>query len=254
MDTFELGVALDNVMSFLWDELCDWYIEMIKTRMRSEDPASRTAALWTVSTVLINGLKMLHPFMPFITEEIFVNLTDEESVMISAYPEYTKEWNFPEDASAVEGIKEAVRAVRSIRSEKNVPPSKKVTIFAVSGDEAVRGAFEAAKSIFAFLTQASGVHVQADKTGIDPSSVSVVTSNAAIYIPLNELVDMAEELERLKKEEKRLEGELARSRGMLSNEKFISRAPAAKIEEEKNKLATYEEMMRKVKEQIAVLS
>ena len=254
MDTFELGVALDNVMSFLWNELCDWYIEMIKARLKSDDRDTKAAALWTLNTVLVNGLKLLHPFMPFITEEIYVNLTDEESIMISSYPEYTESWNFRDDAAQVEGLKEAVRAIRSIRSEKNVPPSKKVSVYVVSTDEKVRNSFEAASAVFASLTQASEVLVQQDKTGIDPNAVNVVTSNAAIYIPLSELVDMGEELARLKKEEKRLEGELARSRGMLSNEKFISKAPAAKIEEEKAKLATYEEMMRKVREQISALS
>ncbi|MDO4962199.1 MAG: valine--tRNA ligase [Eubacteriales bacterium] len=254
MDGFELGVALDNVMSFLWDELCDWYIEMVKARLRSEDKATRAAALWTLNTALINGLKMLHPFMPFITEEIFVNLTGEESIMISEYPEYAADWSFNEDASDVEGLKEAVRAIRGIRADKNVPPSKKVSVYVVAEDEKVRKAFEAAKNVFASLVQASDVSIRADKAGIDANAVSAVTSNAAIFIPLNELVDMAEELARLKKEEKRLEGELERSGKMLSNEKFISKAPAAKIEEEKTKQATYEEMMRKVREQIAALS
>lgn len=254
MDGFELGVALDNVMSFMWDELCDWYIEMIKARLRSDDEASKAAALWTVDTVLINGLKMLHPFMPFITEEIFVNLTDEESVMISAYPEYSESWSFKEDAAQIEGLKEAVRAVRGIRADKNVPPSKKLSVFVVSDNADVRASFEAARTVFASLIQASELDIQADKTGIAANAVSAVTSNASIFIPLNELVDPAEELARLKKEEKRLESELARSKGMLSNEKFIAKAPAAKIEEEKAKQATYEEMMRKVKEQIAALS
>ena len=254
MDGFELGVALDNVMSFLWDELCDWYIEMIKARLRSDDEATKDAALWTLDTVLVNGLKMLHPFMPFITEEIFVNLTGEESIMISEYPEYTKEWNFRENAAQIEGLKEAVRAIRGIRADKNVPPSKKISVVVVSENAEVRASFEAAKNVFASLIQASELDIQADKQNVDVNAVSAVTSNAAIYIPLNELVDMKEELARLKKEEKRLEGELARSKGMLSNEKFIAKAPAAKIDEEKAKLATYEEMMRKVREQIEALS
>ena len=254
MDGFELGVALDNVMSFLWDELCDWYIEMIKARLRSDDEATKDAALWTLDTVLVNGLKMLHPFMPFITEEIFVNLTGEESIMISEYPEYTKEWNFREDAAQIEGLKEAVRAIRGIRADKNVPLSKKISVVVVSENAEVRASFEAAKNVFASLIQASELDIQADKQNVDVNAVSAVTSNAAIYIPLNELVDMKEELARLKKEEKRLEGELARSKGMLSNEKFIAKAPAVKIDEEKAKLATYEEMMRKVREQIEALS
>ena len=174
--------------------------------------------------------------------------------MISEYPEYTKEWNFREDAAQIEGLKEAVRAIRGIRADKNVPPSKKISVVVVSENAEVRASFEAAKNVFASLIQASELDIQADKQNVDVNAVSAVTSNAAIYIPLNELVDMKEELARLKKEEKRLEGELARSKGMLSNEKFIAKAPAAKIDEEKAKLATYEEMMRKVREQIEALS
>ena len=254
MDGFELGVALDNVMSFLWDELCDWYIEMIKARLKSDDTATKDAALWTLDTVLINGLKLLHPFMPFITEEIYVNLTDEESIMISKYPEYTSAWSFKEDEAQIEGLKEAVRAIRAVRTDKNVPPSKKVSVVVVSDNAEVRASFNAAKAVFASLINASDVAVQSDKTNVDANAVSAVTSNATVYIPLNELVDTAEELARLKKEEKRLEGELNRSHGMLANEKFISKAPAAKIEEEKAKLATYEEMMKKVKAEIEALS
>ena len=254
MDSFELGVALDNVVNFIRDELCDWYIEMIKARLRSGDKASKDAALWTLNTVLVNGLKMLHPFMPFITEEIFVNLTGEESIMISKYPEYTEEWSFKEDAAQIEGLKEAVRAVRGIRADKNVPPSRKLSVIVVSESAEVRAAFEAAGKVYASLVNASELSVQRDKSNIETNAVSAVTSNAAVYIPLNELVDTEEELARLKKEETRLEGELKRSHAMLSNEKFISKAPAAKIEEERAKLATYEEMMRKVREEIAALS
>ena len=227
---------------------------MIKSRLRSEDEQTRSAAVWTVHTVLVNGLKMLHPFMPFITEEIFVNLTDEESIMISRYPEYSDSWCFREDAAQIEGLKEAVRGVRGIRAEKNVPPSKKIPVYIVSDKEETRTSFEAAKDVFASLIQASEVRVLPDREGIDNNAVSAVTSGVSVYIPLSELVDTAKELERLKKEENRLESELARSKGMLSNEKFISRAPAAKIEEERAKLATYEDMMRKVREQIAAMS
>ena len=257
MDTFELGVALDNITGFLWNEFCDWYVEMVKPRLYADADNADTgkasdkgAALWTLKTVLVDCLKLLHPFMPFITEEIFDNLTDEESIMISSYPEYSEDWNFPEDAAEVESIKEAVRAVRNVRTEMDVPPSRKAALYVVSDQESVRTAFEKTRRVFAVLAGASEVTVQADKAGIDPAAVSAVTSNAAIYIPLSDLVDVDKEKERLQKEVKRLEGELARSRGMLGNEKFVSKAPAAKIEEERRKLATYEEMMKKVKAQL----
>jgi valyl-tRNA synthetase len=251
MDTFELGVALDNITGFLWNEFCDWYIEMVKPRLYGEDHATTDAALWTLKTVLVGSLKMLHPFMPFITEEIFDNLTDEESIMISVYPEYSEDFCFPEDAAEIESIKEAIRAIRNLRNEMDVPPSRKAAVYVVSDDPKVRAAFEATAGVFGALAGASGLTVQADKEGIDPAAVSAVTSNAALYIPLNDLVDVEKEKERLQKEVKRLEGELKRSRGMLSNEKFISKAPAQKIEEERAKLATYEEMMRKVQAQLA---
>ena len=251
MDAFELGVALDNVTDFMWNELCDWYIEMLKARLNGNDEETKKAALWTLKTVLVNGLKMLHPFMPFITEEIFDNITDEESIMISEYPLASEGWNFAEDEAEVEAVKEAVRAVRNIRAEKNVPPSRKAAVYIVSEDPKVMAAFEATGSVAASLCSASEIIVQKDKTGIEASALSAVTSNASVYIPLNDLVDMEQEKERLKKEEKRLEGELKRSHSMLSNEKFISKAPQAKIDEEKAKLAKYEEMIRKVREQIA---
>ena len=251
MDTFELGVALDNITGFLWNEFCDWYIEMVKPRLYGEDHATTDAALWTLKTVLVGSLKMLHPFMPFITEEIFDNLTDEESIMISVYPEYSEDFCFPEDAAEIESIKEAIRAIRNLRNEMDVPPSRKAAVYVVSDDPKARAAFEATAGVFGALAGASGLTVQADKEGIDPAAVSAVTSNAALYIPLNDLVDVEKEKERLQKEVKRLEGELKRSRGMLSNEKFISKAPAQKIEEERAKLATYEEMMRKVQAQLA---
>ena len=160
-------------------------------------------------------------------------------------------WNFAEDEAEVEAVKEAVRAVRNIRAEKNVPPSRKAAVYIVSEDTKVMAAFEATGSVAASLCSASEIIVQKDKTGIESSALSAVTSNASVYIPLNDLVDMEQEKERLKKEEKRLEGELKRSHSMLSNEKFISKAPQAKIDEEKAKLQKYEEMIRKVREQIA---
>ena len=226
---------------------------MVKPRLYGEDRATEDAALWTLKTVLVGSLKMLHPFMPFITEEIFDNLTDEESIMISVYPEYSDDFCFPEDAAEIESIKEAVRAIRNLRSGMDVPPSRKAAVYAVSEDAKVRAAFEATADVFKALAGASGLTVQTDRVGIEPNAVSTVTSNATIYIPLNDLVDVEKEKERLQKEVKRLEGELKRSRGMLSNEKFVAKAPAAKIEEERAKLATYEEMMKKVSAQLASL-
>ncbi len=254
MEKYELGIAVQKVYDFIWDEFCDWYIEMVKPRLYSETDTTKGAALWTLKTVLANALKLLHPFMPFITEEIFCTLqSEEESIMISSWPEFTEAWDFAEDEKAVETIKEAVRAIRNVRSGMNVPPSKKAKVFVVSEDPKVREIFENGEVFFATLGYASQVKVQADKEGIGEDAVSALIHGASIYMPFAELVDIEKEIERLKGEEKKLEKELARSNGMLSNEKFVSKAPAAKIEEEKAKLAKYQQMMEQVKERLAQL-
>ena len=256
MENFELGIAVQKVYDFIWDEFCDWYIEMVKPRLyATDDTRSQNAALYTLKTVLLDALKLLHPYMPFITEEIFCTLqSEEESIMISKWPEYTEEYNFPKEEQDIEIIKEAVRGIRNVRTEMNVPPSKKALVYVVSEKEELRNTFEEGKLFFASLAYASEVKVQADKAGIAEDAVSVVIANANIYIPFAELVDIKQEIERLQKEEKRLEGELKRVEGMLSNERFISKAPAAKIQEEKDKQVKYAQMMEQVKERLAQLS
>ena len=254
MDKFELGIAVQKLYDFIWEEFCDWYIEMVKPRLYSEEDETKAAALWTLKTVLTNALKLLHPYMPFITEEIFRNLTGEESIMISSWPEYKEEWNFAEEEAGVELIKEAVRAIRNVRSSMNVPPSKKAQVFVVSENERVRGIFEGSSRFFATLAYASQVTVQTDKTGIGEDAVSALIPEAAVYMPFAELVDLEKEVERLKKEEERLTKELARVNGMLNNEKFMSKAPQSKVDEEKEKLAKYSQMMAQVKEHLAALT
>jgi valyl-tRNA synthetase len=254
LDKYELGIALQKVYDFIWEEFCDWYIEMVKPRLWNDDDKTKAAAIWTLKTVLINSLKLLHPYMPFITEEIFCNLQDEEeSIMISTWPEYKDEWAFGEEEYSVETIKEAVRAIRNVRTSMNVPPSKKAKVYVVSENADLLKIFEHSKVFFATLGYASEVYLQADKTGIDDDAVSAVIPQAAIYMPFAELVDVAKEIERLEKEQKRLEGELKRVNGMLSNEKFVSKAPEAKINEEKEKLVKYTQMMEQVEARLAQL-
>ena len=253
MDNFDLGIAVQKIYDFIWEEFCDWYIEMVKPRLWNDEDETKGAALWTLKNVLINALKMLHPYMPFITEEIFCNLSDEESIMISSWPEYKEEWNFEAEENAIETIKEAVRGIRTVRTSMNVPNSKKATVYVVSENDRIREIFEHGKVFFAALGFASEVIVQADKTGIADDAVSALLPEAAIYMPLQELVDIEKEKERLHKEEKRLEGELNRVNGMLNNEKFVSRAPEAKIQEERAKLEKYTQMMSQVKERLAQL-
>ena len=253
MENYDLGVAVQKIYDFIWEEFCDWYIEMVKPRLWNDDNTTKAAALYTLKTVLINSLKLLHPYMPFITEEIFCNLSDEESIMISKWPEYKEEWNFAKEEKAVETIKEAVRGIRNSRTGMNVPPSRKAKVFVVSDDERVRDIFEKGKVFFTTLAYASEVVIQSDKSGIDEDAVAVLIPNATVYMPFSDLVDIDKEIERLKNEEKKLEGELKRVNGMLSNEKFISKAPEAKINEEKEKLSKYTIMMEQVKERLKTL-
>ncbi|MDO5409558.1 MAG: valine--tRNA ligase [Lachnospiraceae bacterium] len=254
LDKYELGIALSKVYDFIWEEFCDWYIEMVKPRLYSDTDSTKAAALWTLKTVLIRSLKMLHPFMPFITEEIFCTLQDEEeSIMVSEWPVYTEELNFAAEEKAIETIKEAVRAIRTVRTSMNVPPSRKAKVFVVSENEEICSIFENGRVFFATLASASEVAVQADKAGIADDAVSAVIPGANIYIPFADLVDLEKEIERLKKEEAKLSKEIARSKGMLSNEKFISKAPAAKIEEEKAKYEKYQQMMEQVQARLAQL-
>ena len=254
MDKYELGIAVQKVYDFIWEEFCDWYIEMVKPRLYNEEDTTKAAALWTLKTVLGNALKLLHPYMPFITEEIYCTLRpEEESIMIASWPERKAKWDFEADEEAVEIIKEAVRSIRNVRTGMNVPPSKKAKVFVVSEDEAIRETFENGKVFFGTLGYASEVVVQADKAGIDEDAVSAVTSKAVIYMPFAELVDIEKEVERLHKEEEKLNKELARVKGMLSNERFVSKAPESKVAEEKAKLEKYTNMMEQVKERLKQL-
>lgn len=255
MEKYELGIAVGKIYDFIWDEFCDWYIEMVKPRLYNSDNAvSKNAALYTAREVLIDALKLLHPYMPFVTEEIFCTLQDEEeSIMISSWPVYRDDRDFAADEKAIERIKEAVRMIRNLRSDMNVPPSRKAQVYVVTADADVAKTFTDGKLFFAQLSYASDVLVQNDKTGIGDDAVSVVIEKATIYIPFAELVDIAQEKERLTKEKKRLESEIARANGMLNNEKFLSKAPEAKIAEEKEKLNKYTQMLTQVEERLATL-
>ncbi len=256
MESFELGIAVQKIYDFIWDEFCDWYIEMVKPRLyNTDDASSQNAALYTLKTVLIDALKLLHPYMPFITEEIFCTLqSEEESIMISNWPVYEDAKNYAADEKAIETIKEAVRGIRNVRSEMNVAPSRKALVYVVSEKKEILDIFTEGKLFFASLAYASDVIMQKDKEGIAEDAVSVVIHNATVYIPFAELVDISQEIERLKKEEARLAGELARVNGMLNNERFMSKAPEAKVAEERAKLEKYTQMMEQVKERIAQLS
>ena len=247
MDKYDLGIAVQKLYDFAWEEFCDWYIEMVKPRLYNKEDKTRHAALWTLKTVMINVLKMLHPYIPFITEEIFMGLQDqEESIMISSWPVYKEEWHFATEEQEISLIKEAVRSIRNVRSEMNVPPSRKAQVFVVSEDAGVRDLFERGKVFFATLASASEVIIQGDKEGIEEDAVSTIIPNASLFIPLAELVDFEKEIERLNKEKAKLQGEVDRVVKKLSNEGFVAKAPAKLIEEEKAKQAKYEAMLAEI--------
>lgn len=251
LDSYELGIAVQNVYDFIWDEYCDWYIEMVKPRLYNQEDPTRNAALWTLKTVLINALKMLHPFMPFVTEEIFTAVqSEEETIMYAKWPEYSEEFNFAEDEKSIELMKEAIKSIRNIRAEMNVAPSKKAKVIVVSENEEVRDIFEKGKVFFAPLAYASEVTVQSDKGGISDDAVSTAIHNGMIYMPFAELVDIEKERERLVKEKEKLVKEVERVEKKLSNQGFVSKAPEKVINEEKAKLEKYSNMLKSVEEQI----
>ena len=256
MEHFELGIAVQKIYDFIWDEFCDWYIEMVKPRLyASDDTKSQNAALYTLKTVLIDALKLLHPYMPFITEEIFCTLqSEEESIMISSWPVVDEARSFTREEKEIEILKEAIRGIRNVRAQMNVAPSKKAVVYVVSEQEEIRNVFAEGKLFFAPLAYASEVEIRTDRSGIAEDAVSVVIPNATLYIPFDQLVDIAQEIERLRKEQTRLESELARVNGMLHNEKFISKAPASKIDEEKAKLEKYSQMMAQVEDRLTQLN
>ncbi len=256
LEGYDLGIAVQKIYDFVWEEFCDWYIEMVKPRLYSETDETKAAALWTLKQVLVSSLKLLHPYMPFVTEEIFCTLQEmlgqkeADSIMIADWPVFTDKFAYNEEAEAVELIKEAVKGIRNVRTEMNVPPSRKATVIVVSENERVRGIFDDSKVFFATLGYANEVLIQEDKAGISEDAVSTVVPGAVIYIPFTDLVDMEKEIERLQKEKERLEGELKRVTGMLANPNFVNKAPEAKLSEERAKLEKYTDMMRQVSERL----
>ncbi len=252
MDKYELGIAVGKVYDFIWEEFCDWYIEIAKNRIYNDN--KKQEALWTLNTVLTQALKLLHPFMPFITEEIFCNLQDaEETIMLSEYPSYKAEWNFPEAEEALGHVKDLVRAVRNLKTEMDVPPSREAAYYIVSDNDKLLEELGTLTATYEKLIRASAINTQKDMTGIDESAVSTIIPGATVYIPLTDLIDMDKERERLTKEKEKLEKELARSHGMLNNPNFTGKAPADKIQAEKDKLAKYEDMMAQVEARLAAL-
>ena len=254
MDKFDLGIAVQKVYDFVWEEFCDWYIEIAKYRIyhAEEDPQGANCALWTLKTVLGNALKLLHPYMPFVTEEIYSALVpEEESLMMSSWPVYRDDWNFPQAENLIEHLKEVARGIRNIRSEMNVAPSRKSKVYIVAEDQELCTGFELLKEATKPLISASDIIISHSKEGIADDAVSIVVPDATVYLPMEDLVDFEAEVARLTKEKERLTKEIARATGMLKNEKFLSKAPEAKVAEEKEKLEKYTQMMAQVEERLS---
>lgn len=250
MDKFDLGIAAQKIYDFAWSEYCDWYIEIVKPRLYGEDKEAKQTALYVLTYVLEKILKLLHPYMPFITEEIYSCLpTVEGSIMVSEWPHYKEEDNMAQDEAMMELAMDGIRNIRNARAEMDVPPSKKAKVIIVPTEEK-KEAMEAGKDYFVTLSSASEVEIVADETNIPEDAVSVVIDGVKIFIPLDELVDFAKEIERLSKEKAKLESEIKRVNGKLSNEGFVAKAPEALINAEKAKKEKFEEMIKSVVERL----
>ncbi len=254
LERFELGIGLQKIYEFIWEEFCDWYIELVKPRLYDKEAPGRLEGLYVLNEVLKNAMKLLHPFMPFITEEIYSHLyTDDESIMISKWPEYRENVSYKAEERFMSVIMDAIRGIRNRRLEMNVPAGRKAKAVFVTSDTALMQVIEKEANNFKRLATLSDIHVQTDKSGIATDAVVIVVDGAEVYLPLEDLIDMEKEIERLEKEKANLEAELARVNGKLGNEGFVAKAPPAVIASEREKLEKYSDMYAKVIERLNTL-
>ena len=250
MDKFDLGIAAQKIYDFAWTEYCDWYIEIVKPRLYGDDVEAKKAALYTLTYVLETILKLLHPYMPFITEEIYTYLpTVKGSIVIANWPHYKEEDNMASEEEMMELAMDGIRNIRNARAEMDVPPSKKAKVIIVPA-EGKKSAVEATKEYFVTLASASTVEIVETEENIPEDAVSVVINGAKIFIPLDELVDFEKEKERLTKEKAKLESEIKRVNGKLSNQGFLAKAPESLVNEETAKKEKFEEMLKSVLERL----
>lgn len=257
LDNYEFGVALSKIVDFLWDNFCDWYIEITKSRLYDKECKTRNNAIYLLNYVLSEAMKLLHPFMPFITEEVYSNLViadKAESIMVADWPEADKVMSSPEDAEMMNTMIDAIRGIRAVRKNMDVAPSRKAHIIVVTSSDKIAKMFTDGEGFLERLASVSSLETRQSKEGIPSTAVTAVFGGGEIYIPLEDLIDIAKELERLDKEKTRLDGEIKRLNGKLSNESFVSKAPAAVVEQERAKLAKYKEMYANLSDRIEVLS
>jgi valyl-tRNA synthetase len=254
LERFELGIGLQKVYDFIWEQFCDWYIELVKPRLFDREAKGRLEALYVLNEVLKISMRLLHPFMPFVTEEIYQHLhTEGESIMVSDWPIYKEEFNDVLSEEKMETVMETIRSIRNIRAEMKVPVTRKAKAVFVVEEETMGTIFQQEQSTFMRLAGVSEFKVYRDKSNIPEDAVSKVIKGVEIYIPMAELLDFEKEMERLLKEKANLESELARVNGKLQNEKFVSKAPAAVVEAEREKQKKYSEMYGKVVERIGFI-
>ena len=249
LDNYDMGVALQKIYDFIWNEFCDWYIEMVKPRLYDENCNTKDACLWTLNKVLINSLKLLHPVMPFMTEEIFMKLYhNDESIMISKWPEYNKEWAFENEEEAIEELKEIIVGIRNLRTVQNIHPSKKSKLIFVTKN--LKEMLETSKAMIEKLGFATDLEIKEENDVNMENVTSIMTKQMEVIIPLGDLIDKEAEKARLEEEIKKLTSEVERATKMLSNPGFVAKAPKAKINEEKEKLAKYEGLLQTAKERL----
>ena len=257
IDNYDFGVALSKIVDFIWDNFCDWYIEICKSRLFDENCPTSLEARYLLNYVLGVSMQLLHPFMPFITEEVYSNLVldgKSESIMISDWPDADKIPASPDEAEMMETLMDAIRGIRAVRKEMDVAPSRKAHIIVVTPSDKTAAMFVNGEGFLARLASVNGLETRKDKEGIPSTAVAAMFKGGEIYLPLEDLIDISKELERLDKEKERLEGEINRVSGKLANESFVSRAPAAVVDQERAKLVKYEEMHKSIVDRIAILS
>ncbi len=251
LDKYDLSIGLQKIYEFIWEEFCDWYIEMVKPRLYDSNSKGRLEALAVLNRVLKDSMKLLHPYMPFITEEIYSHLeTGDESIMISPWPAYSEGILHPEEERTFAIAMDIIRGIRNIRAEMNIPAGRKAKAILVTRNQALVSAFASEEVNFKRLAALSGIQIQQDRTGIDDTAVSIVADGAEVYLPLADLVDLAKETERLEKERANLLNEVDRVGRKLASEGFVSKAPAAVIEAERAKELMYRGMLGKIEERI----
>ncbi len=249
LDKYDLGVASQKIYDFIWNEFCDWYIEIVKTRLYGENNESKLIAQVVLNTVLMNSLKLLHPIMPFITDEIYQELYNiDENIMISAFPEYTTKFEFINEEKYIEKLKDIIVGIRNLRANLNVHPSKKSELIFVTNY--AKDLIKSSEGFLKKLGYSEKITIQDNKKGISQNAMSVLTDGIEVYIPFEDLVDVEEEHKRLEEEKKKVLAEIERATKMLSNPGFINKAPEAKINEEKEKLVKYKEMLKSIEERL----